>query len=200
MRHSRPLTKGENWELAVLLAIMVVVLLAITLAWRLSRVPHLWALMPPRVAMAISNTPNPAVAKTNVILDTPRAAVSRRTKPLASAHQARPQIERKALIRQRTIARPVVRHVDSYWFHGHRYVYWKTLILRVTSYAPDRKCCWPYPGTTTASGASVWTNDGHLVAADTRLIPFHCMVRVPGYDYDHAVPVPDRGVPCVRHK
>ena len=193
MRHSRPLTKGENWELAVLLVIMVGVLLAITLAWRLSRVPHLWALVPPRAEMAIGTTPNPAVVKTNAIIHIAPEAASRTVTPFVSSHQAQPQIERKPLVRQRTIARPLVRHVDSYWFHGHRYVYWKTLILRVTSYAPDRKCCWPYPGTTTASGASVWTNDGHLVAADTRLIPFHCMVRVPGYDYDHPVPVLDRG-------
>lgn len=84
MRHSRPLTKGENWELAVLLVIMVGVLLAITLAWRLSRVPHLWALVPPRVAMAISNTPNPAVAKTNMNIHAAPVAVSRTVTPFVA--------------------------------------------------------------------------------------------------------------------
>ena len=192
MRHSRTLTRSENWELAVLLTIMVGVLLTATLIWRLSRVPHLWAVVTPRVAMAISNTPNATVAANHsaVQASSPAAgAVMRSVLP----QQARPQLQRKPMVPRRAIARPVIRHVDSYWFHGRRYVYLKTLILRVTSYAPDRKCCWPYAGTTTASGASVWTNDGHLVAADTRLIPFHCMVRVPGYDYDHPVPVLDRG-------
>ena len=192
MRHSRPLTKGENWELAILLIIMVALLLTATLVWRLSRVPHLWAMVPPRVAMAISNTPNATPAATHATTQSSSAA-SRVVTRAAIPRQVRPQVQRKPMIRHRTIARPMIRHVDSYWSHGHRYVYWKTLLLRVTSYAPDRRCCRPYPGTTTASGASVWTNDGHLVAADTRLIPFHCMVRVPGYDYDHPVPVLDRG-------
>ena len=192
MRHSRPLTKGENWELAILLMIMVGVLLAITLVWRLSRVPHLWALMPPRVAMAVSNTRN-AIAAENAIPHAAPTAAIRDIPHIAVPPKARLDIQPRPTVRPRRIAQAMVRHVDSYWFHGHRYVYWKTLILRVTSYAPDRRCCWPYPGTTTASGASVWTNDGHLVAADTRLIPFHCMVRVPGYDYDHPVPVLDRG-------
>ncbi len=192
MRHSRTLTRSENWELAVLLTIMVVVLLTATLVWRLSRVPHLWAVMPPRVAMAISNEPRTALPANYPALhaSAPAAPVVTRS---AMARQARPEIQRKPMIRRRAMVRPVIRHVDGYWFHGRRYVYWKTLILRVTSYAPDRKCCWPYAGTTTASGASVWTNHGHLVAADTNLIPFHCMVRVPGYDYDRPVPVLDRG-------
>lgn len=189
MRHSRTLTRSENWELAVLLTIMVVVLLTATLVWRLSRVPHLWAVMPPRVAMAISNEPRTALPVNYPALhpSAPAAPVVTRSA------MARPEIQRKPMIRRRAMVRPVIRHVDGYWFHGRRYVYWKTLILRVTSYAPDRKCCWPYAGTTTASGASVWTNHGHLVAADTNLIPFHCMVRVPGYDYDRPVPVLDRG-------
>lgn len=192
MRQSRTLTRSENWELAVLLSIMVGVLVTGTLIWRLSRVPHLWAIMPPRVAMAISNTPRAAhpVNHPALHVSSPAAPVVTRS---VTPQQPAPQIRRKPMVRQHAIVRPVTRPVDSYWFHGRRYVYVKTLILRVTSYAPDRKCCWPYRGTTTASGASVWTNHGHLVAADTRLIPFHCMVRVPGYDYDHPVPVLDRG-------
>ena len=47
--------------------------------------------------------------------------------------------------------------------------------------------------TNVVNGAVLWANHGHLVAADTNLIPFHCMVRVPGYDYDRPVPVLDRG-------
>ena len=94
------------------------------------------------------------------------------------------RVDRKALLRH---GRGVV------YYGGRRYVYWRTLRMRVTSYAPDRRCCRPYSGRITASGASVHTNGGHLVAADTALIPFHDLVRVPGYDGDKPVPVLDRG-------
>jgi 3D (Asp-Asp-Asp) domain-containing protein len=39
----------------------------------------------------------------------------------------------------------------------------------------------------------VHTNAGRLVAADTHIIPFHCLVSVPGYDNSRPVPVLDRG-------
>ena len=194
MRRSRPLTRTENWELAILLIIIVSVLLTSTLIWRLSRVPHLWAVMPPRAAMAVENTASTMDTAPNTDMQNKLTLPIKIVAPTSTIVAG----DRLVPIRQRVFPRPIIqrriiRHTDSYWFHGHRYVYWKTLDLRVTSYAPDRQCCWPYPGTTTASGASVWTNHGHLVAADTSLIPFHCMVRVPGYDYDHPVPVLDRG-------
>ncbi len=193
MRHSRPLTKSENWELATLLIIMVVVLVAGTLIWRLSRVPHLWAVTPSRLAgtMAIDNTSATINVKAKNIV--PLMSAESHSAP---AFQAHTEITPKPVVRlmhRQIIGRRIIRHTDSYWYRGKRYVFWKTLYLRVTSYAPDRRCCWPYPGTTTASGKSVWTNGGHLVAADTALIPFNSMVRVPGYDYDHPVPVLDHG-------
>ncbi|MDA8378400.1 MAG: 3D domain-containing protein [Planctomycetia bacterium] len=195
MRHSRPLTKSENWELAVLMLIMLATLLILALAWRFSRMPHLWAIAPPPGAMAISNPSNIADSSYKTAFQSAPSSAQ----PVMAQISMRPQAPAPAkilphrLIRPRYVHRRVSRPVDSYWYHGRRYIYWKTLDLRVTSYAPDRKCCLPYPGTTTASGESVWTNGGHLVAADTRLIPFHCMVRVPGYDYDRPVPVLDRG-------
>lgn len=78
-------------------------------------------------------------------------------------------------------------------YQGTSFRYLKTLTLRVTAYAPDPRCCYPFAGTTTASGRPVTTNGGHLVAADTDLIPFHCLVLVPGYAHDAPVPVLDRG-------
>lgn len=194
MRRLRPLTLTENWELAILLIIIVSVLLTITLIWRLSRVPYLWAVMPPRVAMAVENTSSTMdTAQNTDIQNTPALSIKVIAPRSTAAVRDRLQPLRQRVIPRPIVQRRIIKHTDSYWFHGHRYVYWKTLDLRVTSYAPDRKCCRPYAGTTTASGASVWTNHGHLVAADTRLIPFHYMVRVPGYDYDHPVPVLDRG-------
>jgi 3D (Asp-Asp-Asp) domain-containing protein len=84
--------------------------------------------------------------------------------------------------------------------NGQRFRYVKTLSLLVTAYAPDPRCCYPYDGTTTASGLPVRTNGGHLVAADTALIPMHCLVIVPGYAKDAAVPVLDRGSAIKGHR
>jgi 3D (Asp-Asp-Asp) domain-containing protein len=78
-------------------------------------------------------------------------------------------------------------------YNGQKYRYVKTIKLRVTAYAPDVRCTWPYPGTTTASGLSVKTNHGRLVAADPRLIPLHSLVAVPGYAGGLPVPVLDTG-------
>jgi 3D (Asp-Asp-Asp) domain-containing protein len=36
-------------------------------------------------------------------------------------------------------------------------------------------------------------NGGQLVAADTRILPFHTTVRIPGYAGRRPVPVVDRG-------
>jgi len=82
---------------------------------------------------------------------------------------------------------------DLKTYNGKTFRYLKTLTLRVTAYAPDPRCCYPYDGTTTASGLPVTTNGGRLVAADTSLIPLHYLVAVPGYAQDAAVPVLDRG-------
>lgn len=85
-------------------------------------------------------------------------------------------------------------------YKGEKYRYVKTLRLRVTAYAPDGRCCWPYPGTTTSTGLSVKTNHGHLVAADPRVIPMHSLVAVPGYDGGAAVPVLDQGGAIKGHR
>ncbi len=79
------------------------------------------------------------------------------------------------------------------WFGGTKYVYVKTMRMRVTAYAADPRCCWPYSGKITASGESVRTNQGKLAAADTRLLPFHSLVAIPGYHSAQPVPVLDRG-------
>jgi 3D (Asp-Asp-Asp) domain-containing protein len=83
--------------------------------------------------------------------------------------------------------------VETRTYAGKQYRYIKTLKLRVTAYAPDPRCTWPYPGTTTASGLSVKTNGGRLVAADTSVIPMYSLVSVPGYAGGGGVPVLDRG-------
>ena len=72
--------------------------------------------------------------------------------------------------------------------------------MRVTAYAPDPRCCAPYPGTTTASGLPVETNGGRLVAADTRIVPLHWLVAIPGYHAGRGVPVLDRGSAIKGHR
>lgn len=69
----------------------------------------------------------------------------------------------------------------------------RQLRMRVTAYCPCSKCCGKHADGKTASGYSVYTNRGRLVAADTRVLPFGMLVSVPGYDNDQPVPVLDRG-------
>ena len=65
--------------------------------------------------------------------------------------------------------------------------------MTVTAYSPDERSCGASADGITASGFSVWTNGGRMVAADTSLLPFGTLVSVPGYDNGSPVPVLDRG-------
>ena len=91
------------------------------------------------------------------------------------------------------VSYPVSSKPDIQVYGGREYRFVKTLTLRVTAYAPDPRCTFPYDGKTTASGLPVTTNGGHLVASDPAIIPMHWLVVVPGYADGHAVPVLDRG-------
>jgi 3D (Asp-Asp-Asp) domain-containing protein len=68
------------------------------------------------------------------------------------------------------------------------------VLFLVTAYCPCEKCCgrWAHDHRT-ASGQSIYVNRGRFVAADTRVVPFHTRVRIPGYAGGRAVPVLDRG-------
>lgn len=68
-----------------------------------------------------------------------------------------------------------------------------TIIMRVTAYSPDEHSCGEWADGITASGFSVLTNAGNLVAADTSILPLGSLVSVPGYDHNRVVPVLDRG-------
>lgn len=70
----------------------------------------------------------------------------------------------------------------------------RRLWFTVTAYCPCKKCCGRWAKYhKTASGLPVTYNGGHLVAADTDVLPFHTLVRIPGYAGGKAVPVVDRG-------
>ncbi|QDU32994.1 Cell wall-binding protein YocH precursor [Poriferisphaera corsica] len=68
-----------------------------------------------------------------------------------------------------------------------------TLRMKVTAYSPDYRSCGKWADGITASGKSVETNGGNLVAADTRLLPFGTVLTIPGYNQGHPVQVLDRG-------
>jgi 3D (Asp-Asp-Asp) domain-containing protein len=65
--------------------------------------------------------------------------------------------------------------------------------MRVTAYNPDARSCGASADGITASGYSVFTNGGSLIAADPRTLPLGSLVSVPGYDGGSTVPVLDVG-------
>ncbi|MFO0830053.1 MAG: 3D domain-containing protein [Phycisphaerales bacterium] len=69
----------------------------------------------------------------------------------------------------------------------------RTITMKVTAYSPDARSCGDSADGITASGYSVWTNGGRMVAADTELLPLGSLVSIPGYDDGSVVPVLDRG-------
>ncbi|MEM8781734.1 MAG: 3D domain-containing protein [Planctomycetota bacterium] len=76
----------------------------------------------------------------------------------------------------------------------------KILKMKTTAYSPDEQSCGVWADGQTASGKSVWTNGGNLVAADTSLLPFNTLVSIPGYDNGSPVPVLDRGGAIKGHR
>ncbi len=76
----------------------------------------------------------------------------------------------------------------------------KTMSMKTTAYSPDERSCGKWADGITASGYSVWTNGGKLVAADTRLLPFGTLVSIPGYHGGKPVPVLDRGGAIKGHR
>ena len=65
--------------------------------------------------------------------------------------------------------------------------------MLVTAYCPCSRCCGTHSDGKTASGKSIRANGAMFVAADTRLLPFHTRLSVPGYYQGVPVPVYDRG-------
>jgi 3D (Asp-Asp-Asp) domain-containing protein len=79
------------------------------------------------------------------------------------------------------------------WFDNRPIRPVRTITMLVTAYSPDEQSCGEWADGITASGYSVRTNGGMLVAADTRILPFGSLLSIPGYDGGHVVPVLDRG-------
>src|SRR5271170_4902626 len=191
MRRTRRMTSSERWELGLFLSMLMVGCLCFAAILNMQSLPRLFAFAfhssdaasPSPAASSASIQPIPAQSSLNSVLapiTIPAPMIQLLSPPITQPIQ--PQITHTS--------KPAS---DIRWFGGHKYRFVKTLRLRVTAYSPDSRCCWPYPGTTTASGMSVKTNHGKLVAADTHLIPMHALVAVPGYNSGAPVPVLDRG-------
>lgn len=178
MRRTRSLTSAERWELGLFLVMLVTGFLCLTAIMKLDGLPKLFAFTSAR---PITPTPElliqPASALPLQLAITPPTPPT--PAPAAPLAQPKPAPKKPA--------------VEYKYFAGEKYKLVKTLRMRVTAYAPDAKCCWPYDGTTTASGLSVKTNRGRLVAADTRIVPMYALVSIPGYHDGTPVPVLDRG-------
>ncbi|MCL2648729.1 MAG: 3D domain-containing protein [Phycisphaerales bacterium] len=194
MRRSRGLTKGEQRELGMFMGILVVGCLCLAGILNFRGVPFLAAASTSETASSSAQpftTPLP-------VQDEPPAPVTLILPPPPPMQPTSPLA---------TIAPPPSPPVpkplsasDVIHYKGQQYRHVRTLRLRVTAYAPDPRCCYPYPGTTTATGFSVKTNGGNLVAADPRLIPMHSLVVVPGYGDGAAVPVLDTGGKIKGHR
>lgn len=193
MQFSRGLTSPERWDIGLLLALLIVTCLCLGVLWNYQAIPTLWAqdrqtnadVLPHSVKTSTRPMQAPAplvLQRISVPIIAPPPALV----PVAAAPAAPSALPRPAVVKPQ---KSIVYH----WFDGQKYRYWKTLRMHVTAYAPDRRCCWPFDGTTTASGASVKTNEGKLVAADTRVLPMYALVSVPGYHRGEPVPVLDRG-------
>jgi 3D (Asp-Asp-Asp) domain-containing protein len=68
-----------------------------------------------------------------------------------------------------------------------------TRLMKVTAYSPDFRSCGASADGITASGYSVLTNGGCMVAADPSVLPLGSIISVPGYDGGSVVPVLDTG-------
>lgn len=202
MRRSRRLTSAERWELGLFLSLLIVTCLCLTALLNLNELPRLFAA---ESAVETAETLEP-VSPIQEMASEIEVVPPTEAAPVALQQQALPLPSDQAAITPapvvappaapaKSVARPAPAKLaqDIKVYKGKKYRYVKTLQLRVTAYAPDPRCTWPYPGTTTASGQSVKTNGGRLVASDPNVIPMHSLVVVPGYAGGAAVPVLDTG-------
>ena len=82
---------------------------------------------------------------------------------------------------------------DIRWYNGRPLRPVRIERMRVTAYSPDERSCGDSADGITASGYSVSTNGGFLVAADPKVLALGSLVSVPGYDSGEVVPVLDVG-------
>jgi 3D (Asp-Asp-Asp) domain-containing protein len=200
MRRRDGLTNSERWDVALLVLVFVFVLAVGAAIWKSSTGNGLVAFAAhlgsgPTAERGSNVTATEIPQRSELVPVDDAAPVS--DPPLPPLDERRAIDARPTPAKPTALAKPAIVYK---WYNGEKYRYLKTMRMRVTAYAPDGRCCWPYAGTTTASGESVKTNHGNLVAADTRLLPFGSLVSVPGYHGGEAVPVLDRGGAIKGHR
>ncbi len=79
------------------------------------------------------------------------------------------------------------------WFNGRPARPAKKVWMTVTGYSPDAASCGDSADGLTATLHSVKTNNGRLVAADPKVLPYGSMLSIPGYANTTIVPVLDCG-------
>ena len=197
-RTTRGLTAADHWDIGLLLVLLTVACLCLAVIWNNRSIPTLWA------QAGKAEAPAPLRAGSTPLLS--YSQPQQPLRPFAAQPIVPPTPAPESLPGMQAGAQPAAPvkkpqpAIAYHWFGGQRYRLWKTVRMRVTAYAPDRRCCWPFDGTTTASGLSVRVNHGHLAAADTRLIPMYALVAVPGYHQGEPVPVLDRGGAIKGHR
>jgi 3D (Asp-Asp-Asp) domain-containing protein len=82
---------------------------------------------------------------------------------------------------------------DVRWFNGRPARPAKKVWMTVTGYSADARSCGDSADGITATLHSVKTNNGNLVAADPKVLPYGSMLSIPGYDGGDIVPVLDCG-------
>jgi 3D (Asp-Asp-Asp) domain-containing protein len=200
MVRARGLTPVERWELGLLLVLFCVACLCLAAIVRVYSVPKLLASggadkAAQNVAIAAGELPKSGEISESPRTDAPGALPVINAEIEAAADA--PYVVEEPIMSPADFA---AARAEYKYYGGKKYQYVRTVRLQVTAYAPDPRCCWPYDGTTTASGLSVKTNGGKLVAADTKLIPMHSLVSVQGYASGAPVPVLDRGGAIKGHR
>jgi len=181
-RDRRRLNEAQTWELALFVAMFTVGALLLAVVLRHEKLPRLFA-------FAFTTVPGPTV---DVVPHEEPAVASEMEEDEADAPSVANEkvTPAKGTEKPKVVAKPAR---EIRYYNGKKYEYVRTLRMRVTAYAPDYRCTKPYPGTHTASGLSVKTNGGRLVATDPHVVPTHWLVAVPGYAGGQAVPALDTG-------
>jgi 3D (Asp-Asp-Asp) domain-containing protein len=150
--------------------------------------PPLLAVDPPPIPFAQEPLALPPVVAPVVPVIVPDVEVEFEPEfELPAVVKPEPQKPKKETAKAKPEPEPVM-------YNGRRLRVARTIRMRVTAYSPDEKSCGKWAVyKTTASGRSVYTNAMHLVAADTKVLPFNSIISIPGYHDGEPVPVLDRG-------
>ena len=124
--------------------------------------------------------------------DSRETSAQNSAKPARSTHNDAATSTRKDANAEPTSA-SIRESASTSTFNGRPIRIARTIRMKVTAYSPDAQSCGASADGITASGYSVFTNGGNLVAADPKLLPLGSIVSIPGYAGDAVVPVLDVG-------